>query len=129
MVGESTPMWSPSSGSGGFSASKFQPQIVASSVLNQDGSCSYVCGPCGDSFSDDNQLYAHMRGVHKLYVCLQCKVGFNSFPNLSYHRNKKHGHNIDLQCVFCGKFFGHRQNLHQHMIKVHKNVTQPLLQK
>ena len=107
----------------GCTSPKFQSQVAAGIVSSDDGSMRNHCPSCGTTFSSDSELFDHMRGVHKVYVCIPCKQAFSSFANFSYHRNKQHGHNVDLQCSHCGKFFGHRQNLRQHLRKTHKDFT------
>lgn len=113
--------WVPGVGSGSTS-----PLVLVQAVDNMaaNQSCSFPlrCAPCGEAFSSNTELYDHMRTVHKVYYCVQCSQGFNSSANLCYHRNKLHRQNTDLQCMYCGKFFGHKQNLRLHITKAHKDL-------
>ena len=119
---QGTPPWSPGLRPGG-SSPQIMPQTVDHGTVNRGHLLPWGCVQCGESFKWDNQLYDHARMVHKVYLCLQCNQGFNSSANLCYHRNKQHGHNTDLQCTYCGKFFGHKQNMRLHMAKAHRDMS------
>ena len=117
-----TPSWSPGVGVGS-SSPQILPRTVDHSAVNQGSPLPWRCVQCTESFKWDHQLYDHARMVHRVYLCFQCNQGFNSSANLCYHRNKQHGHNTDLQCTYCGKFFGHKQNMRLHMIKTHRDTS------
>ena len=119
---QGTAPWSPSLGAGGSSPQMLPQTMDSYNTMNPGGMMPWHCMQCGESFKWDNQLYDHARLNHKLYLCLQCNQGFNSSANLCYHRNKQHGHNTDLQCTYCGRFFGHKQNMRLHMIKAHRDL-------
>lgn len=86
------------------------------------GSGVCVCSLCMELvLGSKTQYYDHMRSVHKMFLCMQCNYSFTSAAGLCYHRNKQHQQNSELQCPCCGKFFGHKQNLRQHLLNVHKD--------
>ena len=84
----------------------------------------YECVFCSESYSKKQFLNKHTRQKHSDAKTFQCKVCLKNYDNLrrleihfhAYHR--EHG----FQCIECDFTSGRQLNVHDHYLKLHKNL-------
>ncbi|XP_069686218.1 uncharacterized protein [Periplaneta americana] len=75
------------------------------------------CVPCGMVFTEENNLYDHIRFSHRgqAFICSECGGHFNSKAalrgHLRSHRNLRHH-----KCDICSKTFLDKQTLKEHAV-------------
>ncbi|GFR81317.1 zinc finger protein 845 [Elysia marginata] len=76
------------------------------------------CNICGQMFSRNCYLNAHMGYHNKAFLCTACGKTFSSSQTLRYHTLAYHSAVNPYQCKICHKFYSSNGALRHHM-KVH----------
>ena len=83
------------------------------------------CSYCGKVCRGATQARNHENWVHKKvnfpYYCTICGKGVTARSLLNGHMASNHGMKKNFQCNFCGREFGYRNKLQEHLKLVHNS--------
>ncbi|KAL4120593.1 hypothetical protein QTP88_013259 [Uroleucon formosanum] len=90
----------------------------------------FGCNQCGFKTNSLYKLNTFHKNIHKQekpFLCPECKKGFKSIKQLRNHKvihvkSGKSSPKSELTCHHCGRNFGTRYLLHQHISSVHIRV-------
>lgn len=90
-------------------------ELLGLSPLDSDGDIQsiYKCSHCPKAFAAPHHLMIHMRKSH---LCQYCLATFSKINDLYTHVKEMHK---TFECLLCGKEFQSNGNLRQHMRKNH----------
>lgn len=90
-------------------------ELLGLSPLDSDGDTQsiYKCSHCPKAFAAPHHLMIHMRKSH---LCQYCLATFSKINDLYTHVKEMHK---TFECLLCGKEFQSNGNLRQHMRKNH----------
>ncbi|KAJ8709756.1 hypothetical protein PYW08_009760 [Mythimna loreyi] len=91
-------------------------------VRTHTGDYNYKCTECPARFITKSNLTKHINRHKGLcsFKCEECNKGFYGKRDLEKHIRNIHTFVKHHVCEFCGKAFGHRDNMLSHQLKVHK---------
>ncbi|XP_022231748.2 zinc finger protein 62 homolog [Drosophila obscura] len=79
----------------------------------------YACSVCQKGFYHKSEMEAHKRLHSQSYSCEQCSFTTRNKKSLSVHTLGQHFKRFAFDCKICGKHFGRRQGLTNHIQRVH----------
>ncbi|KAJ8715663.1 hypothetical protein PYW07_010145 [Mythimna separata] len=91
-------------------------------VRTHTGDYNYKCTECPARFITKSNLTKHLNR-HKgicAFKCEECNKGFYAKRDLEKHVRNIHMFVKHHVCEYCGKAYGHRDNMLSHQLKVHK---------
>lgn len=91
-------------------------------VRTHTGDYNYKCTECPARFITKSNLSKHLQRHNGQCTirCEECGKGFYAKRDLEKHKENSHMTIKNHVCEICGKAFGHRDNMLNHQLKVHK---------
>ena len=96
------------------------------STNNASSDSFFECDVCGTCFSEKEYLVEHNSRTcidqsQSKHQCYTCKKGFSSDSALNTHLSTVHLQMKDFECTVCGRNFGRKCHLDQHVLNLHSS--------
>ena len=79
------------------------------------------CEICNTHYTTKRSYRRHYMSAHELihHSCDECGKTYTQPDSLRLHKNRDHGHGVDIPCTKCDKVFKHESLLRKHFVDKH----------